>query len=143
MILGDGEIQEGQVWEAAFTGARLGLANLTAIVDYNRLPQFGWPDAAGYTRSVPVDDPGGKFRAFGWNVVECDGHDHAAIREAFDAAVAHTAGPTCVVAHTVKGKGVSFSEGDYLWHAKVPSADELARAEAELDAQLAALGGAR
>ena len=143
VILGDGEIQEGQVWEAAFTGARLGLANLTAIVDYNRLPQFGWPDAAGYTRSVPVDDPGGKFRAFGWNVVECDGHDHAAIRAAFDAAVAHTAGPTCVVAHTVKGKGVSFAEGDYLWHAKVPSADELARAEAELDAQLAALGGAR
>ena len=143
VILGDGEIQEGQVWEAAFTAARYGLDNLTAIVDYNRLPQFGWPHPSGHTRETPIEDPGGKFAAFGWNVVECDGHDHAAIRAACDAAEAHAGRPTVIVAHTVKGKGVSFMENDYLWHAKVPSAADLERAFAELDAQLAALGGAR
>ncbi|MFM9106026.1 MAG: transketolase [Chloroflexota bacterium] len=141
VILGDGEIQEGQVWEAAFTAARYGLANLTAIVDYNRLPQYRWPHPSGHTRETPIEDPGGKFAAFGWNVVACDGHDHAAIREACDAALAHPDRPTCIVAHTVKGKGISFSEGDYLWHAKVPSAAELERALAELDAQEAALEG--
>jgi len=140
VIVGDGEIQEGQIWEAAFTAARLGLDTLCAIVDYNRLPQFGWPDRGGYTRTEPVDDPGGKFRAFGWHAIECDGHDHAAIRAAFDAAAAHAGQPTCIVAHTVKGKGVSFAEGDYLWHAKVPTADDLERAGVELDTRLAAIG---
>jgi transketolase len=141
VILGDGEIQEGQVWEAAFTAARYGLGNLTAIVDYNKLPQYGWPHASGHTRETPIEDPGGKFAAFGWNIVECDGHDHAAIRAACDAALAVTDRPTCIVAHTVKGKGISFSEGEYLWHAKVPSASELERALAELDAQEHALEG--
>ena len=79
VILGDGEIQEGQIWEAAFVASRYRLDNLTAIVDYNRLPQFGWPDESGFTREEPIDDPGGKFRAFGWNVLETDGHDHAAL----------------------------------------------------------------
>lgn len=141
VILGDGEIQEGQVWEAAFTGARYGLSNLTAIVDYNKLPQYGWPHESGHTRETPIEDPGGKFAAFGWHVVECDGHDHGSIRAACDAALAHTHGPTGIVAHTIKGKGISFSEGDYLWHAKVPSAAELERALAELDAQEIALEG--
>ncbi|MCC6314123.1 MAG: transketolase [Thermomicrobiales bacterium] len=138
VILGDGELQEGQIWEAAFVAARYRLGNLTAIVDYNGLPQFGWPRADGFTREAPIEDPGGKFRAFGWNVVECDGHDHAAIRAAFDLAETHVGQPTCVVARTVKGKGVSFMEGDYLWHAKVPTADDLARALAELDTLSAA-----
>ena len=140
VILGDGEIQEGQIWEAAFTAARLGLDSLCAIVDYNRLPQFGWPDAGGFTRTEPVADPAGKFRAFGWYAVECDGHDHAAIRTAFDIAEAHAGQPTCIVAHTVKGKGISFAERDYLWHAKVPTTDDLERAGAELDARLAGIG---
>ncbi|HEU0115886.1 MAG TPA: transketolase [Thermomicrobiales bacterium] len=139
VILGDGELQEGQIWEAAFTGARYGLANLTAIVDYNGLPQFGWPDRSGLTRAVPIDDPAAKFRAFGWHAIECDGHDHAALRQAFDTALAHAGQPTCIVAHTAKGKGISFTEGDFLWHAKVPTAADLAAADAELDAQLAAL----
>ncbi|HEU5431156.1 MAG TPA: transketolase [Thermomicrobiales bacterium] len=143
VILGDGELQEGQIWEAAFTGARYELANLTAIVDYNGLPQFGWPDRTGLTRAVPIDDPAAKFRAFGWNAVECDGHDHAAIRQAFDAALAHAGQPTCIVARTAKGKGISFTEGDYLWHAKVPTPADLAAADAELDAQLAALEATR
>ncbi len=140
VMLGDGEIQEGQIWEAVFMAARYRLDNLTAILDYNGLPQFGWPLAGGFTRDTPIDDPGAKFRAFGWHVIECDGHDQASIREAFDAARACTGEPTCVVAHTVKGKGVSFMEGDFNWHAKVPSDEQLADALAELDAQLAAIG---
>jgi transketolase len=140
VMLGDGEIQEGQIWEAAFMAARYGLDNLTAILDYNGLPQFGWPQAGGFTRETPIDDPGAKFRAFGWHVVACDGHDQASIREALDAARAHAGQPTCVVAHTVKGKGVSFMEGDFTWHAKVPTDAQLADALAELDTQLAAIG---
>ena len=144
VMLGDGEIQEGQIWEAAFMAARYQLDNLTAILDYNGLPQFGWPQAGGYTREVPIDDPAGKFRAFGWHVIECDGHDQASIREALDAARAGTGQPVCVVAHTIKGKGVSFMEGDYNWHAKVPSDAQLAAAIAELDAQRSTIdhGGA-
>jgi len=136
VMLGDGELQEGQIWEAAFTAGRLGLDTVTAIVDSNRLPQFGWPDPSGFTRDRPFDDPAAKFAAFGWHVVACDGHDHAAIRTAFDAAVAHTAAPTCVVARTVKGQGISFMEGSHDWHAKVPSGDELTMALAEIDRRL-------
>ena len=134
VILGDGEIQEGQVWEAAFVASRYRLNTLTAIVDYNRLPQFGWPDDSGYTRERPFDDPGAKFAAFGWHVLECDGHDHDALAQAFDAAEAYTAGPTVIIAHTIKGKGISFMEGQYTWHATAPSADQLAAAIAELEA---------
>lgn len=133
VILGDGEIQEGQIWEAAFVASRYRLANLTVILDYNRLPQFGWPDAAGFTRDRPIDDPGAKFAAFGWNVIEVDGHDHGALTAAFDGAVAHSAGPTIVVAHTLKGKGVSFMEGDFNWHATPPNDQQLAQAVAELN----------
>ncbi|MEJ7901023.1 MAG: transketolase [Thermomicrobiales bacterium] len=136
VILGDGELQEGQIWEAAFVASRYRLNNLTAVVDYNRLPQFGWPDASGFTRDEPIDDPGGKFAAFGWNVIETDGHDHDALSAAFDQAVAYTAGPTVIVAHTVKGKGVSFMEGDYNWHATAPNAEQLANAVAELQGGL-------
>ncbi|MEA2595157.1 MAG: transketolase [Thermomicrobiales bacterium] len=132
VMLGDGEIQEGQVWEACFTAARFELDNLTAILDYNRLPQFGWPDRRGITRDRPIDDPATKFRAFGWYTLECDGHDHAEIREAFLAALSERGRPTCIIAHTVKGKGVSFMEGDFNWHAKVPTDAQLAEAVAEL-----------
>ena len=74
VMVGDGEIQEGQIWEAAFTAARFRLDTVTAIVDYNGLPQFGWPDPGGFTRERPFDDPAAKFAAFGWHVVECGGH---------------------------------------------------------------------
>jgi transketolase len=139
VMLGDGEIQEGQIWEAVFTAARYELDTLTALLDFNRLPQFGWPDSGGFTRSEPIDDPAAKFRAFGWNVVQCDGHDQGDIRRALDAAVAQRGQPTCVIAHTIKGKGVSFMEGDFNWHAKVPTDEQLATALAELDAQATAL----
>ena len=133
VMLGDGEIQEGQIWEACFTAARLELDNITAILDYNRLPQFGWPATGGFTRIRPIDDPAAKFRAFGWNTLECNGHDHAEIAEAFTAAISHKGQPTCIIANTVKGKGVSFMEGDFNWHAKVPTDDELRRALLELE----------
>ncbi len=132
VMLGDGEIQEGQVWEAAFTAARFNVDNLTAILDYNRLPQFGWPDPSGFTRDVPIDDPAAKFRAFGWHTVECDGHDHQSISGALETARSTSSKPTCIIAHTMKGKGVSFMEGDFNWHAKVPSRGELDSALAEL-----------
>ncbi len=134
VMLGDGEIQEGQIWEAAFTAARYELDNLIAILDFNGLPQFGWPQAGGFTRNRPIDDPAAKFSAFGWHVVECDGHDHKSIRAAFDEAMTHRGQPTLVLAHTVKGKGVSFMEGDFNWHAKVPTDAELQQALAELNA---------
>ncbi len=132
VILGDGELQEGQVWEAAFVAARYKLNNLTAIVDANDLPQFGWPDPSGHTRSLPIDDPAAKFRAFGWNVIEADGHDHAALLETWKHVRAFQEGPTCVVAKTIKGKGVSFMEGNYLWHAQVPTQEDLDNAGLEL-----------
>ncbi|MGH2531322.1 MAG: transketolase [Thermomicrobiales bacterium] len=134
VILGDGEIQEGQIWEAVFTAARHRLDNLTVILDYNHLPQFGWPSAAGFTRDHGFDDPRAKFEAFGWNVVECDGHAHTDIRRAFKAALDYRGRPTCILAHTVKGKGVSFMEGDFNWHAKVPTDAELVQALAEIGA---------
>lgn len=143
VILGDGEIQEGQIWEACFVASRYELGNLTAILDYNRLPQFGWPSAGGYTRGRPIDDPAAKFAAFGWATVECDGHDHASLRAAFDKAEKATDQPVAVIAHTIKGKGVSFMEADHNWHAKVPSVQELDDAIAELSAtRLAGVGPA-
>jgi len=132
VMLGDGEIQEGQIWEAAFVAARYRLDNLTAILDYNGLPQFGWPHESGHTRDVPIDDPGGTFRAFGWNVIETDGHDHQALLDAYAEAKVFTDGPTCIVAKTVKGKGVSFMEGNFLWHAQVPTPDDIEKSCLEL-----------
>lgn len=132
VILGDGELQEGQIWEAAFVAARYKLANLTVIVDSNGLPQFGWPHESGHTRDTPIDDPGGKFRAFGWNVIETDGHDHQSLLDAYAETRAFSDGPTCIIANTIKGKGVSFMEGAYLWHAQVPTPDDLTNAGLEL-----------
>ncbi len=133
VILGDGEIQEGQIWEATFVASRYRLDNLTAVLDYNRLPQFGWPDESGFTRDQPINDPAAKFRAFGWNPIEVDGHDHSALNDAFAEAVAFSGGPTIVIAHTVKGKGVSFMENDFNWHATPPNDSQLAQALAELE----------
>lgn len=136
VILGDGEIQEGQVWEACFTASRFELGNLTAILDYNTLPQFGWPSVEGYTRDRPIDDPAAKFAAFGWDTIECDGHDHDALSDAFDRAEAATNRPVAIIANTIKGKGVSFMEANHNWHAKVPTQQELDDAIAELSQSL-------
>ncbi len=136
--LGDGEIQEGQVWEMAFVASQYQVDNLTAIVDYNRVQQFGFPKDGNLRRRVnPLVQVPEKWRAFGWHVIECDGHDFDSLIPACEEAKTIRGRPTCIVAHTVKGKGVSFMEGDYNWHAKVPSPEELAKAFAELDTTLA------
>mgnify|MGYP005843086863 CR=1 FL=1 len=137
VLLGDGEIQEGQVWEAAFVASRYRLHNLTAIVDYNRLQQYGWSAevARGARRpGVSIEDPATKFAAFGWKTLEIDGHDMEQILGACAEAKAVKGRPTVIVANTVKGKGISFMENDYNWHAKVPSNAELEAALAELSA---------
>ena len=131
VMLGDGETQEGQVWEAAFVAARYRLDNLVAILDGNRLQQFGWQDAGGI--HPPLDEPVRQWEAFGWHVTEVDGHDIAAFVEAVRAAKEVTGRPAIVIAQTVKGKGVSFMENDYSWHARVPTDGELAQALAELE----------
>jgi transketolase len=138
VILGDGEIQEGQIWEACFVAARYALGNLTVILDYNKLPQFGWPSEQGYDRNRPIDDPAAKFAAFGWATIECDGHDHESLRAAFDRAESATNQPVAIIANTIKGKGVSFMEANHNWHAKVPTQQELDDAVAELSQSLLA-----
>jgi transketolase len=136
VMLGDGEIQEGQIWEAAFVAARYDLENLTAILDWNHLQQFGWSTQAGYTsstRSDPTDCPAEKWRAFGWHVSECDGHDTADFLRACTDARATRRRPTLILAHTVKGKGVSFMENEFAWHSRPISDDDLRRALEEID----------
>jgi len=135
--LGDGEVQEGQVWEMAFVASQYNVDNLTAIVDYNKVQQFGFPKDGNVHRRVnPLVQLPEKWRAFGWNVIECDGHDFDQLIPACEAAKGTKGRPTCVIAHTTKGKGVSFMEGDYNWHAKVPCDEELAKAMTELEAAL-------
>lgn len=141
VMVGDGELQEGQIWEAVQVAARYRLDNLTAILDHNRLSQYGWTDSSdgygGVARESPVEDPGGKLRAFGWNVVEIGGHDMDQILAACALGRSHRGGPTAIVAHTVKGKGVSFMERHYAWHSKPLTDEDLERSLAELDAPAA------
>ena len=125
VVLGDGELQEGSNWEAAMTAAHYRLANLTAVVDRNRLQQGARTEDT--KRLEPLAD---KWRSFGWEVREVDGHDHGAL---FDAFAPSTAGdPVVVIAHTVKGKGVSFMEDRVEWHHKVPDAEQVKAAMEEL-----------
>jgi transketolase len=143
VMLGDGECQEGEVWEAAMVAARYGLDSLIAIVDHNKLQQFGWR-GDGPDGRLPPEAPGelvAKWSAFGWRVLEVDGHDMAAILEVLDRAGRGDGRPTVVISHTVKGKGVSFMEGHYYWHTKPLTADEFATAMAELGEPLAATNG--
>ena len=128
-LLGDGECQEGQVWEAAMFAAHRGLDNLVAIVDRNCLQIDG--------NTADVCDPGDladKFAAFGWEASEVDGHDIDALIGVLNAAkAARTGKPQVIIAHTVKGKGVSFMENEAGWHGKAPNADQLAQALNDLE----------
>lgn len=129
VMIGDGESQEGQIWEALFVAERYKLDNLVGILDCNKVQQFGWQ----YPVSLPpIDQPAKKFKAFGWNTIEIDGHNYEEIRNAFDEARAVKGKPTFIIANTIKGKGLSFAEGQYAWHAKVPTDDELQLALKEL-----------
>ena len=126
-LLGDGEIQEGLVWEAAMSAAHYKLDNLVGILDWNGLQIDGKNE--NVMTVTPVDE---KFKSFGWNVVVIDGHDFEQIFAAFDQARATKGKPTMIIAKTVKGKGVSFMENEAGWHGKAPNAEQIEQAVAEL-----------
>jgi len=134
VILGDGEINEGQVWEAAMFGAFHRLDNVTATLDRNGL------QAMGPTKARLGTEPmGDKWRAFGWHVIEIDGHDLAQILGAFAQAKAHPGSPTLILANTVKGKGISFAENNPAFHNGMMTQEQYDLASRELEAALAAL----
>lgn len=133
-VLGDGEIEEGEVWEAAMFAANRGLDNLVAVVDYNGLQIDGTVEEVN--SPYPIAD---KFKAFKWNVVEIDGHDFDAIESALENARATKGVPTCIVMKTIKGKGVSYMENAVGWHGKAPNTEEYEQAMTELKASLAEL----
>jgi len=131
-ILGDGETQEGQVWEAAMAGPKLGqpehaLDNLVVILDYNKIQLDNF-----VKKVLDIEPVTAKWQSFGWPVVEIDGHDIGQITKALDQAEATTGVPTFIVAHTVKGKGVSFMENDPEWHGKAPKPSEAIKAIREV-----------
>ena len=131
-VLGDGEIQEGQVWEAAMSAPKLGqpdhpVDNLTVIVDYNRIQLDDF-----CAKVLDLEPIVGKWQAFGWPVIEIDGHDMGQIAKALDQSEAIKGAPTLVVAHTIKGKGVSFMEDNPDWHGKAPKPAEAIRAIREI-----------
>jgi len=130
VILGDGELQEGAIWEATMSGAKFKTENLIAIVDHNGVQLDGTTDEI-----MPLGDVGAKFTSFGWHVLHTDGHDVAKLSDALNEAREYRKGPVAVIAKTVKGKGVSFMEGKSEWHGKPIS-------DAELKAAIAELGGA-
>lgn len=128
-LMGDGEIEEGQIWEAAMSAAKYKLDNLCGIVDVNGLQIDG--RTADVMPSEPLD---AKFAAFGWNVIKAGGHDFGSLRAALAAAKAEKGRPSVILAKTVKGKGVSFMENDAGWHGKAPNAEQYEQAMAELNA---------
>ncbi|WP_346704612.1 transketolase [uncultured Agathobaculum sp.] len=135
-IMGDGEVAEGQVWEAMLTAAKFKLDNLCAVVDVNGLQIDGKTEDVMPTE--PLDQ---KFEAFGWHVIKVDGHDYEEIENAFAEAESIKGKPTMILAKTVKGKGVSFMENDAGWHGKAPNDEQYAQARAELEATLKELEG--
>jgi transketolase len=127
VVLGDGEIQEGQIWEAAMFGAYHKVDNVVAIVDYNKIQLDGWvKDIMELEPLVP------KWQSFGWHVIELDGHDIPALQAAFAEAEAIKGKPVAIIAHTVKGKGVSFMENNPKFHGVAPTPDEVQVALKEL-----------
>ncbi|MCX7021129.1 MAG: thiamine pyrophosphate-dependent enzyme, partial [bacterium] len=126
-LLGDGELDEGQCWEAAMTAAHYGLDNLTAIVDRNRLQIDG--DTEVVMALEPLSD---KWKAFGFHVIDCDGHSFPDLRRAYAEARETKGKPTCIIAHTHKGRGVSFMTDQAGWHGRAPNQEELVRAVGEV-----------
>ncbi|MCD4670543.1 MAG: transketolase [Actinomycetia bacterium] len=126
-ILGDGETQEGQIWEAAMFSAHYKLDNLTAVLDYNNVQLMG--NVSDIMEVAPVDD---KWKSFGWNVIKIEGHDFRQIIESLDSAKEYKGRPTIIIADTVKGKGVSFMQNSCTWHGNVPSEEEYDQAIKEL-----------
>jgi transketolase len=133
-IMGDGELEEGQVWEAAMFAAQYKLDNLVAWVDFNGLQIDG--KLTDVMSPLPIAS---KFREFGWNVIEINAHDFDAIEAAYGLAKTYKGKPTVIVASSIKGKGVSFMENNASWHGSAPNAEQYEQAIKELDAALAAL----
>jgi transketolase len=127
VMIGDGELHEGSNWEAALAAAHYKLSNLTAIIDFNKICQSGRVEEV-----IGVDPLADKWRAFGWAVREIDGHDMAQIVDTLDALPLDQHRPTALLAHTVKGKGVSFAEDTYVWHSNSVNDEIYAKALAEL-----------
>ena len=138
VIMGDGEIEEGQVWEAAMSAAHYGLDNLTAFIDHNKLQIDGC--ISDVMSPEPIDE---KFKAFGWHVIIADGHDFKQIISAIDEAKNINGKPTVIICETIKGKGVSFMQGIAGWHGKAPNEEQYKLAISELEAHLSELGGNR
>ena len=128
VLLSDGECDEGSTWEASLFAPHHRLGNLTVIIDYNKIQSFGT-----VAEILDLDPLADKWRAFGWRVLEIDGHDLAAIDIALEGAGTGNDRPLVVIAHTVKGKGVRFMEGDLLWHYRAPDAEQLAKALQEVE----------
>lgn len=135
-LCGDGEMEEGQIWEALMAAAKWQLDNLCVFVDVNGLQIDG--RTADVMPSEPLDR---KFEAFNWNVIKIDGHDFDQILSALNAARSFKGKPTAILASTVKGKGVSFMEGQAGWHGKAPNDEQFAQAKAELEARINELEG--
>jgi transketolase len=131
VLVGDAELQEGSNWEAAMAASQFGLNNLTLIVDRNRL-QLGSPTE----ETIAMEPLADRWRAFGWGVAEVDGHDPEALLAAFAAPPARPGRPTCLIAHTHKGQGVSFMRDNTAWHHGVPNDEQLALALAELESEV-------
>ncbi|MCR4950450.1 MAG: transketolase [Solobacterium sp.] len=127
-LVGDGEAEEGQIWEAAMAAAHYNCDNLCAVIDENGLQIDG--RTADVIGPAPFEP---KFEAFGWHVISVDGHDYKALKDAFDEAKTVKGKPTCIVAKTIKGKGVSFMENEASWHGKAPNAELTAVALKDLE----------
>ncbi len=130
VVLGDGECDEGSVWEALLEGNQFGLDHLIAVVDHNHMQSLDFCE-----KTLKLEPLEKKWEAFGWNAQRVDGHDTDALTRAFQLACEHTGGPSVIIADTVKGKGVSFMENDILWHYRTPQGEEYEAARKELEAQ--------
>jgi len=131
VVIGDGEMQEGSVWEAAMAGAKWKLDNLTVTLDLNGLQNDDFVD-----NIMPIDPVPDKWRAFNWNVIEIDGHSMEEVVSALETAKTIKGKPTIIIAHTVKGKGVSFMENVAAWHGMAPSVEQMEQALAEICEQV-------
>jgi transketolase len=128
VLMSDGECDEGSNWEAVLFAGHHRLAHLIAIIDYNKIQSL-----APVAETIGLEPFADKWRAFGWEVSEVDGHDHDALGIALDRDPTRASAPLCVIAHTTKGKGVSFMENSVLWHYRSPQGEEYATAVRELE----------
>jgi transketolase len=129
VLMGDGELQEGQIWEAAMYAGGHKLKGLVGLIDYNKVQLAGT-----VTDTLDLEPLAEKWKVFGWSVLECDGHDIADVVKTIEqAGEMGKSGPVVVIAHTVKGKGISFMEGKYQWHAKAPNEEERKKALEEIE----------